>query len=163
MPSTVGDRIPSLTLDRMTAEGIRAVKTDDFFAGRRVALFAVPGAFTPACSDTHLPGFLARADDLRAMGAAAIACTAVNDIFVLDAWSKATHSADYITMLADGNGDLARALGLALDGTGFGMGQRSRRYAMVVNDGVIEYLGVESGREVGVSSADAVIAALKED
>ena len=162
MPSSVGDRFPSLTLNRMTAEGIRPVKTDDFFAGRRVALFAVPGAFTPTCSDTHLPGFLARADDLRALGVDAIACTAVNDIFVLDAWSKATHSADYITMLADGNGDLARALDLALDGTSFGMGLRSRRYAMVVNDGVIEYLGVESGPEVGVSSAEAVLAALKE-
>ncbi len=162
MPSAVGDRIPSLTLNRMTPEGIRPISTDEFFAGRRVALFAVPGAFTPTCSDTHLPGFLTRADDLGALGVDEIACTAVNDIFVLDAWSKATHSGDYITMLADGNGDLARALDLALDGTGFGMGERSRRYALVANDGVIEYLGVEAGREVGVSSADAVIAALKE-
>jgi peroxiredoxin len=146
----------------MTAGGIRQVSTDEFFAGRRIALFAVPGAFTPTCSDTHLPGFLARADDLRALGVDEIACTAVNDIFVLDAWSKATASADYITMLADGNGELARALDLALDGTGFGMGWRSRRYALVANDGVIEYLGVEDGRDVGVSSAEAVLAALKQ-
>ncbi|MDH3403946.1 MAG: peroxiredoxin [Acidobacteriota bacterium] len=160
MPIALGDRIPSLTLQRMTPEGVRPISTDEFFAGRRIALFAVPGAFTPTCSDAHLPGFLVRADELRARGVDAIACTAVNDAHVLDAWSRATSSGATITMLADGSGDLARALDLVLDGRTFGMGLRSRRYAMVVDDGVVTYLGVEDGREVGVSSADAVLAAL---
>lgn len=159
---TPGDRLPDVQLTLWRKGKSRPVSTAEHFAGRRVALFAVPGAFTPACSDTHLPGFLVRADDLKAQGVDEIVCTAVNDVFVLAAWAEATAAADHIAMLADGSGDLARAMGLVLDGTGFGMGLRSRRYAAVVEDGVITYLGVEPGREVGVSGAEAVLRFLAE-
>jgi len=158
----LGDRVPTIQLNEVTSDRPRPVSTDEFFAGRKVVLFAVPGAFTPTCSDTHLPGFVARADHLAAKGVDVIACTAVNDAFVLGAWAKATGAARYITMLADGSGELARALGLDLDLGRAGMGLRSRRYAMVVNDGVVEYLGVEAGRGVGVSGAEAVLAALEQ-
>ena len=145
MTIEIGDRLPSVELIRPTADGVERTTTDEFFRGRRVALFAVPGAFTQTCSETHLPGFLVRADDLAASGVDEIACTAVNDASVLAAWGRASGSDGFITMLADGNGELARALGLELDGTAFGMGMRSRRYAAVINDGLIEYLGVETG------------------
>ena len=160
MPIAVGDRIPSTQLSRLVDGRVSAISTDDFFAGRRVALFAVPGAFTPTCSDAHLPGFLAHVDDLEANGVDLVACTAVNDAFVMEAWARVTGAENRIVMLADGSGDLARALGLELDASRFGMGSRSRRYAAIVVDGVVEYLGVEYGREVGVSSAEAVLAAL---
>lgn len=160
-PIAEGERLPDVGVDLWTAEGGKRVTTGDFFAGKKIALFAVPGAFTLTCSEIHLPGFLVRADDIRAQGVDDVVCTAVNDVAVLGAWARATGATDHITMLADGNGDLARALGLELDGRGFGAGMRSRRYAAVVNDGVVEYLGVEFGREVGVSSAEAVLAALQ--
>jgi peroxiredoxin len=153
----VGDRLPQATLVKVTPNGPDAVDAQEYFKGRRVALFAVPGAFTPTCSAHHLPSFLNRADELRAKGVDEIACTAVNDPFVLDAWAK--HSAaEGVTMLADGNGQFAQALGLAADSSKFGMGTRSRRYAMLVNDGVVEQVHVEAPGEFKVSSADHLLA-----
>lgn len=160
MKITVGERIPDVQLWQMAEEGPRPVRTGDYFSGRRIALFAVPGAFTSTCSDVHLPGFLVRFDDLRSAGADAVACTAVNDAEVMAAWAKATGAAGRIDMLADGNADLARALGMDRDGSRYGMGVRSRRYGAVVYDGVVTYLGVEPAGEVGVSGAEAVLAAL---
>ena len=131
--------------------------TDDVFGGKKVALFAVPGAFTPTCSAKHLPGFKERASDFTAKGVDAIACTSVNDVFVMSAWAKDSGVSDEMTMLSDGNGEFAKAVGLELDASGFGMGSRSQRYAMIVNDGVVEQLHVESGGEFRVSSADFVL------
>lgn len=160
MSLTPGDRIPEVTLRRLGADGVEAISTGDLFAGRRVALFGVPGAFTPACSDVHLPGFVTAADDLAAAGIDEVVCVAVNDPFVMAAWSRAEAAGDHITFLADGNGELARAMGVELDLGAIGLGLRNKRYAAVVNDGVAEYFGVEPGREVGVSSAAAVLEAL---
>ena len=162
MAVSTGDRIPDVTLRRTTSNGVEEVSTAEFFGGRTVALLGVPGAFTPACSDVHLPGFVASADALRAAGVDEIVCVAVNDAFVMDAWGRASCAADHITFLADGNGELAAKMGLELDLGAIGLGVRNRRYAALVRDGVIEYLGVEPGREVGVSSADAVLEYLRE-
>jgi glutaredoxin/glutathione-dependent peroxiredoxin len=159
MTISIGDRLPNTTLVKVTENGPEQVGTGDFFAGRRVALFAVPGAFTPTCSARHLPGFVTQADALRAKGVDEIACTAVNDPFVLAAWQKA-NEAGGITMLADGNGDFAQALGLTMDGSKFGLGLRSQRYSMLVNDGVVEQLNVEEPGAFEVSSADHLIAQL---
>lgn len=159
MTISIGDRIPSLTLTKATADGPDQVSSDTFFAGRKVALVAVPGAFTPTCSGRHLPGFVDKADALKAKGIDEIAFTAVNDAFVLAAWAKAG-DADAITMLADGNGELAEALGLTMDGSRFGMGTRSQRYAMIVNDGVVERIDVEAPGEFNVSSAEHMLDAL---
>lgn len=142
MAIQVGDRLPQSTFRVMTAEGPVAKTTDDIFKGRKVVLVAVPGAFTPTCHRNHLPGYVQRANDIKAKGIDAIAVTAVNDVFVLDAWKKAS-GAEGIEFLADGSADFAKALGLAMDGSGFGLGTRSQRYAMVVNDGVVEALHVE--------------------
>ncbi len=155
----VGDQIPSTTLTKLTPDGPDQVKSDDYFAGRRVALFAVPGAFTPTCSAKHLPGFVEHADALKAKGVDEIACTAVNDAFVMGAWSKSA-DAGAITMLADGNADFAEKLGLTMDGSKFGMGERSQRYSMIVNDGVIEELNVEAPGEFNVSSAEHLLGQL---
>jgi len=160
MQIAVGERLPEVGLKLWTEEGGRQVTTESFFAGRRIVLFAVPGAFTSTCSERHLPGFLALADEIKAQGIEEIVCTAVNDVDVLGAWAGATGAADRVLMLADGSGDLARALDLELDLRRFGMGIRSRRYAAIVDGGVIEYLGVELGRDVGVSGAEAVLSAL---
>lgn len=160
MTIKIGDPVPDVTLKTFTANGVQDISTGELFGGKKVVLFAVPGAFTPTCSDTHLPGFLAHAAELEAAGADTIACVAVHDAFVMDAWGRDRGVGDKILMLADGNGELTRALGLELDATGFGMGQRSRRYAAIVDDGVVRMLGVEDGPEVGVSSAEAVLAAL---
>ena len=153
----VGDRIPKVTLMRATPEGPQPVDSEDYFRGRRVALFSVPGAFTPTCSAKHLPGFVERAEELRAKGVDEIACTAVNDAFVLGAWSQSSGADDKVTMLADGNGEFARAVGLEMDGSKFGMGRRGQRYSMVVNDGVIEQLNVEEPGAFNVSSADYML------
>ena len=163
MAIEVGDRIPQGIFRTFTAEGMKNVSTDELFDSKRVVLFAVPGAFTPTCNDTHLPGFLIKADEIRSQGIDTIACVAVNDAFVMSAWSKANNIGDDIVMLADGNGEFAAAIGLELDASGFGMGKRSRRYAAIVDDGVVRYLGVETGPEVGVSSADAVLTALADE
>ena len=160
MAIQVGDSIPNLQLTQMTADGLKPVATGDLFAGKKVALFAVPGAFTPTCTDTPLPGFLVQADKIKEKGADLIVCTSVNDPFVMASWAKATNAADHIQMLADGNGDLAEALDLVLDLSHIGLGKRSKRYAAIIDDGVVRYLGVEPAGDVGVSSADAVLEAL---
>ena len=135
------------------------MQTADFFAGKKVALFSVPGAFTPTCSAKHLPGFVDKAAELKAKGIDAIACTAVNDAFVMGAWGKASGSDD-VAMLADGNGDFVKAIDLVMDGTGFGMGERGKRFSMVVNDGVVEQLNVEAPGAFEVSSADYMLGQL---
>lgn len=157
MTLSTGDRIPETTLRRRTESGVEPVSTGEFFSGRTVALFGVPGAFTPACSDVHLPGFQVAADALATAGVEEIACVAVNDAFVMDAWGRARGATDQVTFLADGNGEFAEGMGLTLDLTAIGLGKRNQRYAAVIRDGVVEYLGVEPGREVGVSSAAAVL------
>jgi peroxiredoxin len=157
MSISVGDRIPQTTFIRATAEGPQPVDSESFFAGRRVALFSVPGAFTPTCSARHLPGFVEKADQLKAKGIDEIACTAVNDAFVMAAWGQSGAAEDKVTMLADGNGDFARAVGLEMDGSKFGMGRRGQRFSMIVNDGVVEQLNVEEPGAFNVSSADYML------
>ena len=157
MTIKVGDHLPEATLRTMTAEGPQAKTTADIFAGKTVALFAVPGAFTPTCSARHLPGFLDHAKDLKAKGVDQIACVSVNDVFVMDAWGKAQHVEDDILMLSDGNGDFTKAVGLEMDGSKFGMGPRSQRYSLVAKDGVVTQLNVEAGGEFRVSAADYML------
>ena len=157
MTIAVGDRLPDTKFVQATPEGPKPVQAADFFAGRRVALFSVPGAFTPTCSAKHLPGFVERAGELRARGLDEVACTAVNDAFVMQHWGEASGVAGRVTMLADGNGEFAEAIGLTMDGSGFGMGRRSQRYSMVVNDGVVEQLNVEAPGDFRVSSADYLL------
>ena len=159
MTIKVGDRIPDVQLALATADGPVPVKSSEFFAGKKVALFAVPGAFTPTCSAKHLPSYVEKAADLKAKGVDEIVGTSVNDAFVMSAWNKDQGSGD-ITMLADGNGDLANALGLTLDGSQFGLGQRSQRYSMIVNDGVVEQLNVEAPGEYSASSAETMLGQL---
>ncbi len=156
MTIAVGQHLPQANFMTPTKNGPQPVSTDDVFKGKRVALFAVPGAFTPTCDARHLPGFAERAQELRKHGVDAIACTSTNDVFVLAAWNKQSGSDD-ITMLADGNGDFARAVGLDADFAKFGMGARSKRYSMIVNDGVVESLNVEEGAGVEVSGADYML------
>ena len=155
MTIKVGDKIPSCTLKTMGEEGPTDITTDDIFGGKKVVLFAVPGAFTPGCSLTHLPGYVVNADKIKAKGVDTIACMAVNDAFVMDAWGK-SQNAEEVLMLADGNGDFTEALGLELDARGFGLGKRSQRFAMVVEDGTVTHLNVEAGAGVDVSSAETV-------
>ncbi|HEX8215463.1 MAG TPA: peroxiredoxin [Allosphingosinicella sp.] len=153
----VGDRIPQTTFVKATPEGPQPVNSDEIFNGRTVALFSVPGAFTPTCSARHLPGFVEKADEFKSKGVDEVACTAVNDAFVLGAWSDNAGAADKVTMLADGNGDFAKAVGLTMDGSKFGMGTRGQRYSMVVRDGVVEQLNVEEPGAFNVSSADYML------
>jgi peroxiredoxin len=160
MSIRIGDKIPSATLTKVTADGPDRIDTTDYFAGRRIALFSVPGAFTPTCSARHLPGFVDQADALKARGIDEIACTAVNDAFVMAAWGKSAGVDDKVTMLADGNGDFAKAIGLEMDGSKFGMGLRAQRYSMIVNDGMVEQLNVEQGGAFEVSSADYMLGQL---
>nr|WP_317893453.1 peroxiredoxin [uncultured Sphingomonas sp.] len=160
MTIQVGDRLPDATFAKVTADGPEQVDSARFFQGRRVALFSVPGAFTPTCSARHLPGFVEKAVEIRAKGIDEIACTAVNDAFVMKAWADASGVGDKVTMLADGNGAFARAVGLELDGSKFGMGTRAQRYAMVINDGVVEALHVEQPGEFRVSSAEHLLETL---
>lgn len=152
-----GDKLPTTNLVKATSEGPQATTTDDFFAGRKVALFAVPGAFTPTCSAAHLPGYLAQADALKAKGVDEIACVSVNDPFVMTAWSKSADAEGTVTMLADGNGDFARAVGLTMDGSKFGLGERSQRYSMLVDNGVVTELNVEAPGEFKVSAAEYLL------
>jgi len=154
-----GDKIPACTMMTMGDEGPTAITTDDIFNGKKVLLFAVPGAFTPGCSMTHMPGYVVNADTIKSSGVDTIVCMAVNDAFVMDAWGKA-QNAEQILMLADGNGEFTAALGLELDGSGFGLGTRSQRFAMIVEDGSITALNVESGPGVDVSSAETMMALL---
>jgi peroxiredoxin len=161
MTIQVGDKLPSAKLRRLTPEGIKEVTTDQLTSGKKVVLFAVPGAFTPTCSERHLPGFLEQADALKAKGVDTIACVAVNDAFVLDAWGKAKNVGETIELYSDGNGDFTKALGLGFDGSGFGLGTRSRRYAMVVDNGTVKTLLVEEvPSQAEASSASAILASL---
>lgn len=160
MTIKVGDRIPSATLARASAEGPQPVDTDAFFAGRKVALFSVPGAFTPTCSARHLPGFVERAAELKAKGVDEVACVSVNDAFVLQAWAAQAGAEGKVTMLADGNGDFAEALGLAADFSKFGMGKRGQRWSAIVDDGVVAELNVEEPGAFSVSSAEFLSAQL---
>ena len=160
MTVKVGDKVPSAKMKQMSAEGPKDVSTDDFFKGKKVALFAVPGAFTPTCSAKHLPGFVQKAAELKQKGIDTIACVSVNDAFVMDAWGKAQNVGDKVAMLGDGNGDFTKAMGLELDGTANGLGKRSQRYAMVVQDGVVKALNIEKPGAFEVSSADAILKAL---
>jgi glutaredoxin/glutathione-dependent peroxiredoxin len=157
MTISVGDTLPSVGFVQPTPDGPSPVSGADYFKGRRVAVFSVPGAFTPTCSAKHLPGFVEKAADLKAKGIDEIACTAVNDAFVMGAWGKSAGVEGKVTMLADGNGDFVKAVGLEMDGSKFGMGGRGQRFSMVVNDGVVEQLNVESGGEFRVSSADYML------
>ena len=161
MTINVGDKIPSVTLKQLTPEGVKEFATDEIFRGKKVVLFAVPGAFTPACSQRHLPGYVDKAADLKAKGVDEIACVAVNDAFVMGAWGKEQKTEGKVRMLADGSGDFARALGLELDLTKGGLGVRSKRYAMLVDDGVVKSLSIEAQPgQVEVSSAEAMLKAL---
>ncbi len=157
MTIAVGDTIPSGMLTRVTDAGPEPVSTDDYFKGRKVALFSVPGAFTPTCSAKHLPGFVEKAADLAAKGIDEIACTAVNDAFVMGAWGKGAGVDGKVTMLADGNADFVKSLGLDMDGSKFGMGTRGQRFSMLVNDGKVEQLNVEAGGEFRVSAAEYML------
>ena len=159
MTISKGDRIPDVTLVKATENGPEKVQSGEYFAGKKVALFSVPGAFTPTCSAKHLPGFVEKAGELKSKGVDEIVATAVNDAFVLGAWNKASGSSD-ITMLADGNGEFAQALGLTMDGSGFGMGERAQRYSMIVEDGVVSELNVEAPGDYKVSSAEHMLAQL---
>ena len=160
MTIKVGDALPSMTLTLATAEGPRPVSSDEIFKGKKVALFAVPGAFTPTCSARHLPGFKEQASAFKAKGVDAIACLSVNDAFVMKAWAESQDIGEEISMIADGSGVFTQALGLEMDASKFGMGTRSQRYSMIVEDGVVKELNIEEPGEFKVSSADYLLAQL---
>jgi peroxiredoxin len=157
MTINVGDKVPSATFTTMGPDGPKPISSHELFAGKKVALFAVPGAFTPTCSAKHLPGFKEKAADLKKKGVDTIACVSVNDVFVMNAWGKDQGVGQDIVMLADGNGDFTKAVGLELDASKFGMGPRSQRYSMVVDNGVVKSLNVEQGGEFRVSAADYML------
>jgi peroxiredoxin len=158
MTIKAGDKLPNVTISQATAEGPKPVSTEDLFKGKTVALFAVPGAFTPTCSAKHLPGYKQHAMDLKAKGVDTIACVSVNDPFVMRAWGEDQAVGEDIVMLADGNGEFTKALGLEMDGSKFGLGPRSQRYSMLVKDGVVKELNIEQGGEFKVSAADYLLA-----
>ncbi len=160
MAIKAGERMPAGTLKRMTKEGPKDLSTDELFKGKLVVLFSVPGAFTPTCDAKHLPGFVQLADQSRAKGVDTIACMAVNDVFVMSAWGKAAGVGDRIVMLADGNGEYARALGLELDAKGYGMGMRGQRFAIIARDGVASHVNVEAPGQFKVSAAEYVLGQL---
>jgi peroxiredoxin len=160
MAIKVGDKIPAVSLKYKNADGIQTVSTDDLFKGKTVVLFALPGAFTPTCSAKHLPGFVQNAGALKAKGVDTIACLSVNDAFVMDAWGKDQKAGDKVMMLADGNADFSKAVGLTEDDSEWGMGLRACRYALVAENGVVKRLNVEEGENFGVSSAETMLAAL---
>ena len=160
MSIQVGEKMPAGAFGVMTESGPGAMSTDELFAGKKVVLVSVPGAFTPTCSMNHLPGFVEHASAIREKGVDTIACTAVNDVFVMDAWGKDRGVGDDVLMLADGNGDYAKALGLEMDGSGFGMGTRGQRFAIIVDDGVATHVGVEAPGQFEVSKAEAILANL---
>lgn len=160
MSIQVGERAPAGKFKIMTKDGPKDLTTAELFDGKRVVLFSVPGAFTPTCDAKHLPGYLELAEQIRAKGVDTIACMAVNDVFVMNAWGKHSGASDKVMMLADGNGDYARALGLELDAKGFGMGLRGQRFALVVNNGVVTHVDIEAPGQFKVSAADHVLAQL---
>jgi len=157
MSIQVGEKIPDVTIK---TSGMKDLSTGELCAGKKVVLFAVPGAFTPTCSEQHFPGFIAKAADFKAKGVDVIACMSVNDAFVMDAWAKDRGAGDDITLLADGNAEFAKALGLEMDGTGIGFGTRAQRFALVIDDGVVTHAAVEAPMKFEVSSAEAVLGAL---
>ena len=160
MTIKVGDRMPEGKLKTMTENGPKDITTGELFNGKKVVLFSVPGAFTPTCDAKHLPGFLSQAAALKAKGVDTVACMAVNDVFVMNAWGKASNVGDKVLMLADGNGDYSRALGLEMDGKGFGMGMRGQRFAIVVDNGVARQVNVEAPGQFKVSAAEHVLSQL---
>jgi glutaredoxin/glutathione-dependent peroxiredoxin len=160
MTIKVGDKVPTATFTKMTDNGPEPVDTATLFGGRKVAFFSVPGAFTPTCSAKHLPGFIEKADELKAKGVDEVVGTAVNDAFVMGAWGKSAGTGDKVTLLADGNGDFAKAVGLTMDGSKFGMGQRGSRYSMLVEDSVVKQLNIEAPGEFKVSSAEYMLGQL---
>lgn len=160
MAIKAGDKMPAGKFKRMTKEGPRDITSDELFSGKRVVLFSVPGAFTPTCDAKHLPGFVQLADQILAKGVSTIACMAVNDVFVMNAWGKASGVGDKILMLADGNGEYARALGLELDGKAHGLGTRGQRFAVLVKDGVATDVEIEAPGQFKVSSAEHILALL---
>lgn len=160
MAISAGDKIPDVKLMMLTDEGLKAVQSTEVLGSGKVVLIGVPGAFTPNCSDYHLPGFVLRADDLKAKGVDTIACVAVNDAYVMGAWGKASGADGKVVMLADGNGEFTTAMGLPFDMSGAGLGTRSRRYAAILEDGVVTDIAVEDGRGVDVSSVASVLAKL---
>lgn len=160
MTIAVGDKVPSATLMQMTESGPGPVTTDELFGGKTVVFFAVPGAFTPTCSAKHLPGYLQNADALAKHGVDSIVCMSVNDVFVMNAWGKDQNVGDKVTMVADGNGDFTKKLGLELDGTKFGMGMRSQRFSFIAKDGVVSHLNIEAPGEFKVSSAEHALSQL---
>ena len=160
MSIQAGEKMPAGVFGVMTDAGPGAVSTDDLFAGKKVVLVSVPGAFTPTCSMNHLPGFIEHADEILGKGVDTIACTAVNDVFVMDAWGKDRGVGDKVTMLADGNGEYAKALDLEMDGSGFGLGTRGQRFALIVDDGIATHVAVEEGGKLDVSSAESILAKL---
>ena len=163
MTIKIGDRLPQATFRVMTPDGPAAKTTDDVFRGRKVALVAVPGAFTPTCDRNHLPGYVQRADEIKSLGIDAIAVTAVNDVFVLKAWGQSAGADGKVEMLSDGNGDFAKAIGMSFDASGHGLGTRSKRYSMLVDDGVVKSLNVEDvPSKADVSSADSFLNQLGE-
>ncbi len=160
MTIQVGDTIPGVTLGEMTENGPSQVNTSDFLQGRRVVLFSVPGAFTPTCSNHHLPGFIAQADQFKAKGVDEVACLAVNDAFVMGAWGQQQGAGEKVRMLADGNAELSKAMGLDADATAWGMGIRGQRFAMVINDGVVEALHIDPPGSFELTSAEHVLSTL---
>jgi peroxiredoxin len=160
MTIKVGDKMPAGTFSRMTKDGTQKISAEDLFKGKKVALFSVPGAFTPTCDAKHLPGFVENAAAFKAKGVDTIACMSVNDVFVMNAWGKASNVGDDVWMLADGNGDYVKALGLELDASGFGMGKRGQRFSVLVVDGVVKQLNVEEGGAFKVSSAEHMLGQL---
>ena len=160
MAIKAGDRMPSGTFGVMTESGPGAMTTDELFKGKKVVLVSVPGAFTPTCSMNHLPGFIDHAKDIKRQGVDTIACMAVNDVFVMDAWGKDRKVDDNVVMLVDGNGEYTRALGLEMDGSKFGLGMRGQRFAIIVDDGVAQHVAVEEPGQFKVSKAEAILEAL---
>ena len=158
MTIKAGDNVPSVTFKKLTDDGLEDISSDTYFKGRKVVLFSVPGAFTPTCSAKHVPSYINQAQALKDKGVSAIACVSVNDAFVMQAWGEAQNVGNAVEMLADGNGEFARATGLTLDGTGFGLGERSTRFSMLVDDGIISNLNVEENpSEMDVSSAEHLL------
>ena len=160
MTIKVGDKLPTISLKYMNKDGMQTATTDDLFKGKKAVLFGLPGAFTPTCSAKHLPGFVTNSEELKKKGVEVIACLSVNDAFVMDAWGKAQNAGEKVLMLADGNAEFAEATGLTMDGTGYGMGKRTSRWAMVLEDGKVKTLNIEAPGAFEVSSAEAVMKAL---
>ncbi len=160
MTLKVGDKLPSVTLKTMTADGPKDVTTDALFAAKKAVLFALPGAFTPGCSMKHVPGFVRHYDEIKAKGVDLIACLSVNDAFVMGAWEKDQKAEGKVMMLADGNADFTKAVGLTMDGSGYGLGLRSQRYAAIIDNGVVTHLNIETAPGVDASSAETILSLL---